>query len=179
MNMQHGHEHAVWTWICSMDMDMQHDMNMQHGHEHAVLTRICSMAMDKQHRHGHAAVINMGLQHDQGHAAWFICAPWVATSAKGTSVQLFQSPVGRPPVSYTPPQVAPWLLPRQGHLACPQGGHRAASFLQTSTGGAPNATAVESVLSAHGAALGAFLLSWIFSEGDPTSTAAGDDTTAF
>jgi hypothetical protein len=24
MNMQHGHGHVVWTWTCSMDIDMQH-----------------------------------------------------------------------------------------------------------------------------------------------------------
>jgi hypothetical protein len=24
MDMQHGHRHAEWTWICSLDMDTEH-----------------------------------------------------------------------------------------------------------------------------------------------------------
>ncbi len=38
--MQHGHEHAAWTWTCSIDMDMQH------GIGHASWTWTCSMDMD-------------------------------------------------------------------------------------------------------------------------------------
>jgi hypothetical protein len=56
---------AVWTWTCSVDMDMQQgqwvrttrtcsmvvDMDMQHGHRHVAWTRTCGMDMKMQHVH--------------------------------------------------------------------------------------------------------------------------------
>jgi hypothetical protein len=41
MVMQHGHEHAAWTWPCSTGMDMQH----LHGQAACALKS--SMDMDK------------------------------------------------------------------------------------------------------------------------------------
>jgi hypothetical protein len=56
MGMQHGHGHsactvlgyAAWTWICSMDMDMQYVLG------HAEWAWTCGMDMDMQNGHWHA-----------------------------------------------------------------------------------------------------------------------------
>jgi hypothetical protein len=40
MDTQHVNGHTVWTWTCSINMDM--DMDMQHGFGHAVWTWRCS-----------------------------------------------------------------------------------------------------------------------------------------
>jgi hypothetical protein len=59
INMQHGHYmqyccgHAAW--LC---------------HVHAARPYLCSMDMDMQHEHGHAAWMDMDTQHVLGHAGW-------------------------------------------------------------------------------------------------------------
>ncbi len=39
MDIKHGHEHAAWTWKCSIDM------SIQHGHENAAWTCCMPMSM--------------------------------------------------------------------------------------------------------------------------------------
>jgi hypothetical protein len=47
MDTQIGHGLAAWTWLCSMDMDL--DMHHIHEHGHAAWSWTCSMDMDMQH----------------------------------------------------------------------------------------------------------------------------------
>jgi hypothetical protein len=95
MDIQHGHGHAAWTPICSMDMDMQHghghtswthghaewtcsiDMDTQHGqgHGHAAWTWSRSMDLDTKHGLGQRArtcscIMDLFMQHGLVHAAW-------------------------------------------------------------------------------------------------------------
>ncbi len=90
MVMHHGQGYAAWTqtrtwtWPCSVYMDT----DMKHGHGHAEWTKICrkNMDMDKQHLHEHEYAawtlacrkdtymqngndMDMGIQHEQEHAA--------------------------------------------------------------------------------------------------------------
>jgi hypothetical protein len=58
---------SSWTWTCSMDIENSKDINMQHGHEHAEWPRLCSM--DIHHRHGHAAWTSTNSM-DLNHAVW-------------------------------------------------------------------------------------------------------------
>ncbi len=57
MDVHHGHGrgHAIETWTCSRDLDMQSVLDMLHGR---------TFSMDREMQHGHER------QHEDEHAAW-------------------------------------------------------------------------------------------------------------